>query len=124
MEVKKFNKISEFAAYGKDNNSFENGEYIAVVDVLGKIERAAAFVQKHSWREAVNEFFESLADEFYAAKLRDRILESCENGVFNERDTSNAPYGLVWSVEPYDYCGGGRFVFVQAPKTVSAKAIA
>ena len=47
MEVKKFNKISEFASYGKDNNSFENGEYIAVVDVLGKIEQAAAFVQKH-----------------------------------------------------------------------------
>ena len=52
MEVKKFNKISEFAAYGKDNNSFENGEYIAVVDVLGKIEQAAAFVQKHSWRDS------------------------------------------------------------------------
>nr|DAU07554.1 MAG TPA: hypothetical protein [Caudoviricetes sp.] len=124
MEVKKFNKISELAAYRKDDNSFENGEYIAVVDVLGKIEQAAAFVQKHSWREAVDEFFGSLTDEFYAAKLHDHILESCENGVFNKRDTSNAPYGLDWSVEPYDYCGGGCFVFVQAPKTISSKAIA
>lgn len=120
MEVRKFDGLLEFADDANVNKDFENGGYIAVVDVLGRVEQAAAFVQKHNWREAVNEFFDSIADEFYVAKLHDRILHSCENGVFNERDLSNAPYGLAWSVEPYDHCGGGCFVFVQAPKTVSA----
>lgn len=124
MEVRKFDGFSEFAADSKDNDDFESGKCIAVVDVLGKIEQVAAFVQKHSWREAVNEFFGSLTDEFYDAKLRDRILRSCENGVFHERVMPNDLYGLVWSVEPYDYCGGGCFVFIQVPKIVSAKAIA
>ena len=119
MEARKFGGLSEFAADSKDNDGFENGEYIAIVNVLGKIEQAAAFVQKNNWREAVNEFFGSLTDELYTAKLRDRILGSCENGVFNERDMPNAPYGLVWSVEPYDHCGGGYFVFVQVPRKVS-----
>ena len=122
MEVRKFDSLSEFAA-DKDDG-FESGEYIVVVNVLDKVEQTAAFFQKRNWREAVNEFFSSLADEFCVAKLHDRVLRSCENGVFNERDMSNAPYGLAWSVEPYDNCGDGCFVFVQVPKTVSAKAIA
>lgn len=122
MEVRKFDSLSGFAA-DKDDG-FENGEYIVVVNVLDKVEQVAAFFQKCNWREAVNDFFGSLADELYVAKMHNRILQSCENGVFNERDMSNAPYGLAWSVEPYKYCGGGGcFVFVQAPKTVSAKAI-
>lgn len=120
MEVRKFDNLSKFAAARSGNADFESGKYIAVVDVLGRVEQAAAFVQKHNWREAVNEFFDSIADEFCVANLHDRILHSCENGVFNERDLSNAPYGLAWSVEPYDHCGGGCFVFAQMPKTVSA----
>lgn len=120
MEVRKFDGLLEFADDANGNKDFENGGYIAVVDVLGRVEQSAAFFLKHSWQEAVNEFFNSLTDELCVAKLHDHILQSCENGVFNERDMSNAPYGLVWNVEPYDYCGGGCFVFVQAPKTVSA----
>lgn len=119
MEVRKFDGLSEFAADRKDNDDFENGKYIAAVDVLGRVEQTAAFVQEHNWREAVNKFFDSLTGEFCTAKLHDRILRFCENGVFNERDMSNAPYGLVWSVEPYDYCGGGCFIFVQTPQKVS-----
>lgn len=116
MEVRKFDGLSEFAADRKDNDDFENGKYIAAVDVLGRVEQTAAFVQEHNWMEAVNKFFDSLTGEFCTAKLHDRILRFCENGVFNERDMSNAPYGLVWSVEPYDYCGGGCFIFVQTPQ--------
>lgn len=120
MEVRKFDNLSEFAASVNGNDDFESGKYIAVIDVLGRVEQTAAFFQKCNWQEAVNEFFSSLTDEFCVAKLYDRILQSCENGVFNERDMSNAPYGLVWSIAPYDHYGGGCFVFAQMPKNVSA----
>lgn len=60
MEVRKFDGLSEFAADRKDNDDFENGKYIAAVDVLGRVEQTAAFVQEHNWREAVNKFFDSL----------------------------------------------------------------
>lgn len=119
MEVRKYKTIDAHAADMNGNNDFESGKYIAVVDVLGKIKQSAAFVQKLNWREAVDEFFNSIAEEHCIADLRDSILHACENGTFNKRDKANAPFGLSWSVEPYDYCGGGVFIYVQAPKSIS-----